>query len=107
MPRREVEIEQKLTEHIQSFLLELGPGFISQLNMYQNIVNDILRHPDDRPTIGLLLVKGKNKTVVEYSLSGYQNPIGVAEWQNQHTKSLPEEFQSSLPSIEEIERELE
>ena len=86
---------------------DFEPGFISQLNMYQNIVNDILRHPDDRPTIGLLLVKGKNKTVVEYSLSGYQNPIGVAEWQNQHTKSLPEEFQSSLPSIEEIERELE
>ena len=151
MPRREVEIEQKLIEHIQSFLLELGqgfafvgrqvhlevggqdfyldllfyhlklrcyvvvelkacdfePGFISQLNMYQNIVNDILRHPDDKPTIGLLLVKGKNKTVVEYSLSGYQNPIGVAEWQNQLTQSLPEELQSSLPSIEEIERELE
>lgn len=52
-------------------------GFISQLNMYQNIVNDILCHSDDKPTIGLLLVKGKNKTVVEYSLSGYQNPIGV------------------------------
>ena len=86
---------------------DFEPGFISQLNMYQNIVNDILRHPDDRPTIGLLLVKGKNKTVVEYSLSGYQNPIGVAEWQNQLTKSLPEEFQSSLLSIEEIERELE
>lgn len=150
MPRREVEIEQKLTEHIQSFLLELGqgfafvgrqvhlevggqdfyldllfyhlklrcyvvielkacdfePGFISQLNMYQNIVNDILCHPDDKPTIGLLLVKGKNKTVVEYSLSGYQNPIGVADWRNQLTQSLPEELQSSLPSIEEIEREL-
>ena len=150
MPRREVEIEQKLTEHIQSFLLELGqgfafvgrqvhlevggqdfyldllfyhlklrcyvvielkacdfePGFISQLNMYQNIVNDILCHPDDKPTIGLLLVKGKNKTVVEYSLSGYQNPIGVADWQNQLIQSLPEELQSSLPSIEEIEREL-
>ena len=82
-------------------------GFISQLNMYQNIVNDILRHPDDKPTIGLLLVKGKNKTVAEYSLSGYQNPIGVVEWQNQLTQSLPEELQSSLPSIEEIERELE
>ena len=53
------------------------------------------------------MVKGKNKTVVEYSLSGYQNPIGVAEWQNQLTQSLPEELQSSLPSIEEIERELE
>lgn len=151
VPRREVEIERKLTEHIQKFLLELGqgfafvgrqvhlevggqdfyidllfyhlklrcyvaielkacdfePGFISQLNMYQNIVNDILRHPDDKPTIGLLLVKGKNKTVVEYSLSGYKNPIGVAEWKNQMVQALPEELKSSLPSIEEIEKELE
>ncbi len=86
---------------------DFEPGFISQLNMYQNIVNDILCHPDDKPTIGLLLVKGKNKTVVEYSLSGYRNPIGVADWQNQLTQSLPEEFQSSLPSVEEIEKELE
>lgn len=151
MPRREVEIERQLTEHIQNFLLELGqgfafvgrqvhlevggddfyidllfyhlklrcyvvielkacdfePGFISQLNMYQNVVNDILRHPNDNPTIGLLLVKGKNQTVVEYSLAGYQNPIGVAEWKNQMVKALPEELKSSLPSIEEIERELE
>ena len=86
---------------------DFEPGFISQLNMYQNAVNDILRHPDDKPTIGLLLVKGKNETVVEYSLAGYQNPIGVAEWKNQITQSLPEELQSSLPSIEEIEKELE
>lgn len=151
IPRREGEIERKLTEHIQSFLLELGqgfafvgrqvhlevggddfyidllfyhlklrcyvvielkacdfePGFISQLNMYQNVVNDVLRHPDDKPTIGLLLVKGKNETVVEYSLAGYQNPIGVAEWKNQIAKALPEELRSSLPSIEEIEKELE
>ena len=151
MPRREIEIERQLTEHIQSFLLELGqgfafvgrqvhlevggddfyldllfyhlklrcfvvvelkacdfePGFISQLNMYQNVVNDILRHPDDKPTIGLLLVKGKNETVVEYSLAGYQNPIGVAEWKNQMAKALPEELRSSLPSIEDIEKELE
>lgn len=151
MPRREVEIERQLTEHIQSFLLELGqgfafvgrqvhlevggddfyidllfyhlklrcyvvielkacdfePGFISQLNMYQNVVNDVLRHPDDKPTIGLLLVKGKNETVVEYSLAGYQNPIGVAEWKNQIAKALPEELRSSLPSVEEIEKELE
>ena len=75
--------------------------------MYQNVVNDVLRHPDDKPTIGLLLVKGKNKTVVEYSLEGYQNPIGVAEWKNQISKALPEELRSSLPSIEEIEKELE
>ena len=82
-------------------------GFISQLNMYQHVVNDILRHPNDNPTIGLLWVKGKNQTVVEYSLAGYQNPSGVAEWKNQMVKSLPEELKSSLPSIEEIEKELE
>lgn len=150
MPRREVEIERELTEHIQKFLLELGqgfafvgrqvhievsgddfyidllfyhlklrcyvvielkacdfePGFIGQLNLYQNIVNDVLCHPDDKPTIGLLLVKGKKQTVVEYSLAGNQNPIGVAEWRNQIVKALPEELKSSLPSIEEIEKEL-
>jgi predicted nuclease of restriction endonuclease-like (RecB) superfamily len=50
---------------------DFKPGDVSQLNMYQNVVNDILRHPDDKPTIGLLLVKGKNRTVVEYSLEGY------------------------------------
>ncbi|MCB7067216.1 DUF1016 domain-containing protein [Enterocloster citroniae] len=81
--------------------------FISHLHRYQNVVNDFLRHPDDKPTIGLLLIKGKNETVVEYSLADYQNPIGVAEWKNQMAKTLPEELRSSLPSIEEIERELE
>lgn len=45
--------------------------------------------------------------MVEYSLAGYQNPIGVAEWKNQMVKALPEELKSSLPSIEEIEKELE
>ena len=86
---------------------EFDPGFISKLNMYQNVVNDVLRHPDDKPTIGLLLVKGKNKTVVEYSLAGFQNPIGVADWQERLTRELPEDLKSSLPTIEEIERELE
>lgn len=62
------------------------------------------RHPDDKPTIELLLVNGKNKTVVEYSLSGYQNPIDVAEWQNKIAQALPNDLKSSLLSIEEIER---
>jgi hypothetical protein len=71
------------------------------------VVNDVLRHPDDKPTIGLLLVKGKNKTVVEYSLAGFENPIGVADWQERLTKELPNDLKSSLPTIEEIERELD
>lgn len=51
--------------------------------MYQKVVNDVLRHPDDQPT------------------------IGMAEWKNQIAKALPEELRSSLPSIEEIKKELE
>jgi len=86
---------------------EFEPSFVGQLNLYQNVVNDVLRHPDDKPTIGLLLVKGKNRTVVEYSLAGFVNPIGVADWQERLTKELPDDLKSSLPTIEEIERELD
>ena len=81
-------------------------GHVSQLNMYLNLVDDLMKHPDDQPTIGLLLVKDRNRLVAEYALSGYQNPIGIAEWEKQLTQSLPEEFESSLPSIEAIESEL-
>jgi predicted nuclease of restriction endonuclease-like (RecB) superfamily len=86
---------------------DFRPGDVSQLSMYQNVVNEVLRHPDDKPTIGLLLVKEKNRTVVEYSLSGYTNPIGVADWQNEIAAVMPDEIMTSLPTIEEIEREIE
>lgn len=149
-PRREAELEQKIIDHLEKFLLELGQGFafvgrqvhmevgdddfyidllfyhlrlrcyvvielkagkfkaghVSQLNMYMNIVDDLMRHPDDKPTIGLLLVKEKNKTMAKYALSGYTKPIGVAGWERQITESLPENLKSSLPTIEEIEAEL-
>ena len=75
--------------------------------MYMNIVDDLMRHPDDNKTIGLLLVKEKNQTLVKYALDGYTNPIGVAEWEKQITNSLPDEFKSSLPTVEEIEQEME
>ena len=71
-----------------------------------NIVDDLMCHPDDKPTIGLLLVKEKNKTLAKYALAGYAKPIGVAEWERQITESLPENLKSSLPTIEEIEAEL-
>ena len=82
------------------------PGHVSKLNMYLNVVDDVLRHPDDKPTIGLLLVKQKNKLVAEYALRGYTKPIGVAEWETQITRALPASLKPSLPSIEEIEAEL-
>jgi predicted nuclease of restriction endonuclease-like (RecB) superfamily len=86
---------------------DFEPGDVAQLNMYQNIVNKALKHFDDKPTIGLLLVKGKNKTVVEYSLMGYTNPIGVADWQERLTREIPDNLKSELPTVEEIERELD
>ena len=82
------------------------PGDVGQINLYRAAVDDLLRHPDDQPTIGLLLCKGKNKLVVEYALSGLDQSIAVADWKTQITETLPEDLRGSLPSIEEIEAEL-
>lgn len=84
---------------------KLEPGHISQLNMYLNVVNDVLCATDDNKTIGLLLVKEKDRMVAEYSLSGINNPIGISNWEKEIIKALPENLKSSLPSIEEIENE--
>jgi len=86
--------------------VEFDPGHVSKLNMYLNVVDDILCHPDDKPTIGLLLVRQKNKMIAEYALRGYSKPIGVAEWETQITRALPEMLKTSLPTIEELEEEL-
>lgn len=81
-------------------------GDVGQLNLYLSAVDDLLRHPDDQPTIGLLLCRKKNKLVAEYALRGLDQSIAVAAWQTQLTESLPEELRGSLPTIEEIEAEL-
>ena len=82
------------------------PGDVGQINLYRAAVDDLLRHPDDQPTIGLLLCRGKNKLVVEYALSGLDKSIAVADWKTQITESLPAEFRGSLPTVAEIEAEL-
>jgi predicted nuclease of restriction endonuclease-like (RecB) superfamily len=82
------------------------PGDVGQINLYRAAVDDLLRHPDDQPTIGLLLCRGKNKLVVEYALSGLDQSLAVADWKKHITETLPAEFQGSLPTIAEIEAEL-
>lgn len=82
------------------------PAFVGQLNLYLSAVDDLLKHPDDKPTIGLLLCRSKNKVVVEYALRDVKKPIGVAEWQTRLVEKLPEELRGSLPTVEEIEAEL-
>jgi len=82
------------------------PEFVGKLNMYMGAVDDLLRHAADKPTIGLLLCKGKDRIIAEYALSGYKRPIGVADWKKQLTEALPTELKGSLPTVEEIEAEL-
>ncbi|KAA0890117.1 YhcG family protein [Pusillimonas sp. ANT_WB101] len=80
------------------------PEHLGQLSFYLTAVDTQIKRPDDSPTIGLLLCKGKNKVVAEYALRNNAQPLGVAEYQL--VESLPAELQTSLPSIEQIEREL-
>jgi len=87
--------------------VRFDPGFVGQLNMYLSAVDDLLRHPDDNPTIGLLLCRSKDKLVVEYALRHLRRPIGVSEWETRVVRSLPRELKGSLPTVEEIEGELE
>lgn len=82
------------------------PAFIGQLNVYLSAADDLLRHPDDKPTIGLLLCRSKNEVVVEYALRHLKRPIGVAQWETEIVKTLPSELEGVLPTVEQIEAEL-
>jgi len=83
-----------------------SPAFVGQMNMYLSAVDDLLKHPDDKPSIGLLLCRSKNKLVVEYALRDLGKPIGVAQWETKIVEELPTDLRSSLPSVEELEAEL-
>jgi len=80
------------------------PEHLGQLSFYLTAVDEQVKHPQDNPTIGLLLCRSKNKVVAEYALRTNAQPLGVAEYKL--LESLPAELQTSLPSIEQIEREL-
>ena len=81
-------------------------GFVGQMNAYLSAIDDLLRHPHDKPTIGLLLCRSKDRIVVEYALRDLKKPIGVADWQTRIVETLPAELRGSLPTVEEIEAEL-
>lgn len=81
-----------------------APEHAGQLNFYLAAVDAQIKAPDDNPTIGLLLCKTKNHLVAEYALSGMAKPMGVAEYQL--LRALPEPLDTSLPTVEELEEEL-
>ncbi len=79
------------------------PEYTGKMNFYLSAVDDLLRHPGDKPSIGLILCKEKDGVVAEYALRDMTKPLGVAEFT--HLEKLPEEFKGTLPTIEEIEAE--
>ena len=84
---------------------DFKPEHLGQLGFYLTSVDRQVRSEDDKATIGLLLCKSKNKVVAEYALGDKTQPMGIAEYKL--LESLPEPLQTSLPSIEQIERELQ
>lgn len=80
------------------------PADVGQLSFYLTAVDEQLRHPQDNPTIGILLCESRSKIVAEYALRQISAPIGVSEYTL--SRALPKELKSSLPTIEEIEAEL-
>jgi predicted nuclease of restriction endonuclease-like (RecB) superfamily len=83
---------------------EFKPEFAGKMNFYLAAVDDLMRHPDDNPSIGLILCKEKNRIVVEYALRSSKHPVGVAEYKI--TKRLPKKYQSQLPTPAELRRPL-
>lgn len=84
--------------------VDFEPEFAGKLNFYLSAVDDQLKHPEDQPSIGLLICRSKDKTKVDYALRGLKTPIGVSSYQL--TDQLPTDLKSSLPTIEEIESHL-
>lgn len=83
---------------------DFKPEYAGKLNFYLSAVDDLLRHQDDQPSVGILLCKSKNKLVAEYALKNIGKPIGVSEYQLM--ESLPEKLRGSLPTIEQLEQQL-
>lgn len=83
------------------------PEYAGKINFYLSAVDDLLKHPDDQPTIGLILCKSKHNFTVEYALRRSASPIGVASYETKILEKLPREFKGSLPTVQDLEAEFE
>ncbi|HEX2951941.1 MAG TPA: PDDEXK nuclease domain-containing protein [Armatimonadota bacterium] len=80
------------------------PEYVGKMNFYLSAVDDLLRHQDDQPSIGLILCRQKNRIIAEYALRDTSKPIGVSAYQ--FIQSLPDSLHQNLPTIEVLEAEL-
>jgi predicted nuclease of restriction endonuclease-like (RecB) superfamily len=96
--------------HLRAFVVielkatKFKPEHTGQLGFYMAAVDDLMRKEGDNQTIGIILCKSKHKVVAEYALRGMKAPIGISEYTL--SKALPEELQTSLPTVEQLEAEL-
>jgi hypothetical protein len=86
--------------------VEFQPEHAGKMNFYLSAVDDLMKHPNDNPTIGILICRKKDNYIVEYALRDIHKPMGVAEYETQIVSSLPKTLKGKLPSIEQIEAEL-
>ena len=84
---------------------DFKPEFVGKLNFYTSVIDGEIKSNRDNPTIGILICKSKNNTVVEYALKDIEKPLGISEYKL--TNILPDDYKSSLPTVEEIEKELD
>ena len=83
---------------------DFDPSFLGQLNFYVSAINHVMKKECDTPTIGLLICKTKNNVIAQYALESSNSPIGISEYEL--SKFIPDNFKSSLPTIQEIEENL-
>ncbi|MEO8069576.1 MAG: PDDEXK nuclease domain-containing protein [Flavobacteriales bacterium] len=82
------------------------PEYVGKMGFYLSAVDEQLRHPDDQPTIGVLLCQDSKKLKVDYALRATNKPIGVSDWRTKLVAELPKKLQRLLPSTSDIEKEL-
>ena len=78
------------------------PGYIGQLHTYMRVLDDKVKKPHENPTIGILLCKSADKAFVEYVISDYNSPMGVATYKT--TADMDERMRKSLPDLEEMRK---
>ena len=81
---------------------DFKPEYAGKLNFYLSAIDDMLKHPQDNPTIGIMLCKTRDKLTAEYALKDIHKPIGVSEYKL--SDFVPAEFADTLPSAEDIEK---
>lgn len=84
---------------------DLRPEYVGKMNFYLSAADDLLRHPDDAPSVGLFLCRTRNRVIAEYAVRGVDKPLGIATYQL--AEALPQEFEGQLPSVEALESELQ